>query len=54
MRDKLEKIEDSEVNPDALGMGHFIRREDDENEDVSNDTDMEFETFEREFADEEV
>ncbi|CAI9270797.1 unnamed protein product [Lactuca saligna] len=46
---KLEKIEDSEVNADALRMGNFIRREDDENEDVSNDTDMEFETVEREF-----
>ncbi|CAH1418143.1 unnamed protein product [Lactuca virosa] len=35
-------------------MGHFIRREDDEHEDVSSDTDMELETVEREFADEEA
>lgn len=52
--DKLEKIKDSEVNANALGMGYFIKREDDENEDVSSDTDMELETVEREFADEEV
>ncbi|CAH1426831.1 unnamed protein product [Lactuca virosa] len=38
---------------DSLGMGRFIGREDDEHEDVSTDTDMELETVEREFADEE-
>ncbi|CAH1454287.1 unnamed protein product [Lactuca virosa] len=50
---KLENIEEFEVNADSLGMWQFIGREDDEQGNVSSDTDMELEIVEREFADEE-